>query len=96
MLEVNLGAQRLNTEIVEADAAEGETLRRILNSVSAEKEAIEQQLQVMSTLDELKDADAVGVHSAQGTSSSNENKARLTHQLRRDSLFGVPVCSTHL
>lgn len=60
-MEINLGAQRLNTELVEADAAEGDSLRRTLASMSAEKEAIEQQLRIMSTLDELKDLGDVAV-----------------------------------
>ena len=79
MLEVNLGAQRINTEIVEADAAEGDSLRRTLNTVSAEKEAIEQQLQIMSTLDEFKDAEYIGAPPAQAASSSHLNTVCLPY-----------------
>lgn len=54
-MEINLGAQRQCTDMVMADAAEGEALKRTLETVSAEKDVIQQQLQVMSTLDDLKD-----------------------------------------
>lgn len=69
-MEINLGAQRLNAELVMADAAEGDTLRQTLAFVSAEKDVIEQQLQIMSTLDELKGSVYVDVRPAPATAKT--------------------------
>jgi hypothetical protein len=71
-MEIKLDAQRLSAELVMADAAEGDTLRKTLASVSAEKEAMEQQLQIMSTLDELKDCADANTESMAGSRSNQD------------------------
>jgi hypothetical protein len=84
VMEINLGAQRLSAELAMADAAEGDKLRKTLASVSAEKEALEQQLEIMSTLDELKDSAGVTVQAVAVASSSRQDE--VTQQM----LFTCP------